>query len=320
MTEKLVVVGAGMASGRVLEHLLDDAPGRYDITLFGAEPRGNYNRIMLSPVLSGEKTYDEIVTHDAAWYARHGITTRFGETVTKIDRGGEGRAREGRRDALRPALDRHRLGALHHPGARPRAHRRHGLPRPRRRPRDDGGRRDARRQGRGHRRRPARPRGGGGAQGARHGGHRPAPDGPPDGAPARPGRRLPPAEGSRAPRHPRPLQGLDQGDPRPRARRRGAARGRHRVSGRHRGDGRRHPPRDPHRHRRPSRGQPRHRRRRRACRPPTSTSSPSASASSTTAPATASSRRSTTWRRSRRRRSSASRRHSGRSRPRPSSR
>ncbi len=71
--EKLVVIGAGMASGRALENLLEQARGRYDITLFGAEPRGNYNRIMLSPVLSGEKTYAEIVTHDAAWYAAQGI-------------------------------------------------------------------------------------------------------------------------------------------------------------------------------------------------------------------------------------------------------
>jgi nitrite reductase (NADH) large subunit len=86
MTEKLVVVGAGMASGRVLEHLLEDDPGRYDITLFGAEPRGNYNRIMLSPVLANEKSYAEIVTHDADWYGGHGVTTRFGETVTRIDR------------------------------------------------------------------------------------------------------------------------------------------------------------------------------------------------------------------------------------------
>ena len=83
---KLVVIGAGMASGRALEHLLDAAPAAYDITLFGAEPRGNYNRIMLSPVLSGEKTYEEIVTHGAAWYAAHGVTCRFGEPVTGIDR------------------------------------------------------------------------------------------------------------------------------------------------------------------------------------------------------------------------------------------
>jgi len=86
MTEKLVVIGAGMASGRALEHLLEADPCAYDVTLFGAEPRGNYNRIMLSPVLSGEKTYEEIVTHDADWYADNGITCRFGETITEIDR------------------------------------------------------------------------------------------------------------------------------------------------------------------------------------------------------------------------------------------
>lgn len=84
--ERLVVIGAGMASGRALEHLVDAAPGRFDITLFGAEPRGNYNRLMLSPVLAGEKTYSEIITHDAAWYAQHGIHTHFGETVTAVDR------------------------------------------------------------------------------------------------------------------------------------------------------------------------------------------------------------------------------------------
>ena len=83
--QKLVVIGAGMASGRVLEHLTEAAPEAYDITLFNAEPRGNYNRIMLSPVLSGEKTYDEIVTHDDAWYAARGIACRFGEHVIAID-------------------------------------------------------------------------------------------------------------------------------------------------------------------------------------------------------------------------------------------
>jgi nitrite reductase (NADH) large subunit len=86
MTRRLVVIGAGMASGRALETLFAEGPGAYDVTLFGAEPRGNYNRIMLSPVLAGEKTYEEIVTHDADWYAAHGVTTRFGETVTRIDR------------------------------------------------------------------------------------------------------------------------------------------------------------------------------------------------------------------------------------------
>jgi nitrite reductase (NADH) large subunit len=85
MTRKLVVIGAGMASGRMLEALFEGGQD-WDVTLFNAEPRGNYNRLMLSPVLSGEKTYDEIVTHDAAWYAAHGVDCRFGEAVTKIDR------------------------------------------------------------------------------------------------------------------------------------------------------------------------------------------------------------------------------------------
>ncbi|WP_138471175.1 nitrite reductase large subunit NirB [Poseidonocella sp. HB161398] len=86
MTGKLVVIGAGMASGRALEHILETRPGDWEITLFNAEPRGNYNRLMLSPVLSGERTYEEIVTHDETWYRRHGIKCRFGERVTAIDR------------------------------------------------------------------------------------------------------------------------------------------------------------------------------------------------------------------------------------------
>ncbi len=86
MKQRLVIIGAGMASGRVIEHLVEAAPDTFDITLFNAEPRGNYNRIMLSPVLSGEKTYEEIITHDDAWYAAHGVTCRFGEKVVAIDR------------------------------------------------------------------------------------------------------------------------------------------------------------------------------------------------------------------------------------------
>lgn len=86
MKRKLVIIGAGMASGRVIEHLLAQDPDGWDITLFNAEPRGNYNRIMLSPVLSGEKTYQDIVTHDDDFYASHNITCRFGEAVVRIDR------------------------------------------------------------------------------------------------------------------------------------------------------------------------------------------------------------------------------------------
>lgn len=86
MAQKLVVIGAGMASGRALEHLFEDAPGAYEVTLFNAEPRGNYNRLMLSPVLSGEKEYEDIITHDEAWYGAHGVHCRFGERVLNIDR------------------------------------------------------------------------------------------------------------------------------------------------------------------------------------------------------------------------------------------
>ncbi|MCE6959199.1 nitrite reductase large subunit NirB [Cereibacter sphaeroides] len=86
MKQRLVVVGAGMASGRMLEHVFEAAPDAFDVTLFNAEPRGNYNRLMLSPVLSGEKTYEDIVTHDGDWYAAHGVDCRFGEPVVRIDR------------------------------------------------------------------------------------------------------------------------------------------------------------------------------------------------------------------------------------------
>ncbi|MEL6594819.1 MAG: nitrite reductase large subunit NirB [Pseudomonadota bacterium] len=86
MTQNLTIIGAGMATGRAIEHLVENAPDAFNITLFNAEPRGNYNRIMLSPVLAGDKTYEEIITHDDAWYAEHGVTCRFGERVAKIDR------------------------------------------------------------------------------------------------------------------------------------------------------------------------------------------------------------------------------------------
>ncbi|MBU2994771.1 nitrite reductase large subunit NirB [Octadecabacter sp. 1_MG-2023] len=85
MTQKLIIIGAGMATGRALEQLLK-AGGDYDVTLFNAEPRGNYDRIMLSPVLSGDKTYEEIVIHTAEWYEENGVTCRFGEKIASIDR------------------------------------------------------------------------------------------------------------------------------------------------------------------------------------------------------------------------------------------
>ncbi|MGF7178093.1 nitrite reductase large subunit NirB [Azospirillum doebereinerae] len=84
--ERLIVVGNGMAGMRTVEELLAKAPGRYDITVFGAEPHPNYNRIMLSPVLAGEKTFDQIVLNSRAWYEENGITLLTGEAVESIDR------------------------------------------------------------------------------------------------------------------------------------------------------------------------------------------------------------------------------------------
>jgi nitrite reductase (NADH) large subunit len=83
---KLVLVGNGLAGMRCLEDLLDMAPDRYDITVIGEEPWGNYNRIMLSPVLSGEKSFAEIMLHSADWYAEKGIRFIAGDAAIAIDR------------------------------------------------------------------------------------------------------------------------------------------------------------------------------------------------------------------------------------------
>lgn len=83
---QLVMVGNGMAGVRTLEELLKIAPDLYEITIFGAEPHPNYNRILLSPVLAGEQTLEQIVLNDWAWYAEHGITLHADCTVTEVNR------------------------------------------------------------------------------------------------------------------------------------------------------------------------------------------------------------------------------------------
>jgi nitrite reductase (NADH) large subunit len=84
--QRLVVIGNGMAGIRAVEELLKLKPDQYDITVFGAEPHPNYNRILLSPVLAGEQTLQEIVLNDWAWYEENGITLKTGVKITKIDR------------------------------------------------------------------------------------------------------------------------------------------------------------------------------------------------------------------------------------------
>ncbi|RYG72491.1 nitrite reductase small subunit NirD, partial [bacterium] len=83
---RLVVVGNGMAAMRVVEELLAEAPGLYDITIFGAEPRGNYNRILLSPLLAGEKQWADIELHPLDWYERNGITLHVGDRSARPHR------------------------------------------------------------------------------------------------------------------------------------------------------------------------------------------------------------------------------------------
>ncbi|HGP0211774.1 TPA: nitrite reductase large subunit NirB [Pseudomonas aeruginosa] len=83
---KLVMVGNGMAGVRTLEELLKLNSDFYDITVFGAEPHPNYNRILLSPVLAGEQTFEEIVLNDLNWYAENGIKLLLDRKVVQIDR------------------------------------------------------------------------------------------------------------------------------------------------------------------------------------------------------------------------------------------
>jgi nitrite reductase (NADH) large subunit len=85
--QKLVVIGNGMAGMRVVEELLEVAPDLYEISVFGAEPHGNYNRIMLSPVLAGEKTLEEIMLNTPEWYQQNNITLHTGDPVVEIRRG-----------------------------------------------------------------------------------------------------------------------------------------------------------------------------------------------------------------------------------------
>ncbi|OHC96058.1 MAG: nitrite reductase large subunit [Sphingomonadales bacterium RIFCSPLOWO2_12_FULL_63_15] len=84
--EHLVVIGNGMAGCRAVEELLARDAGRYRVTIFGAEPHVNYNRIMLSPVLAGEKTFQDIIINDRAWYDDNRIDLIVADPVVAIDR------------------------------------------------------------------------------------------------------------------------------------------------------------------------------------------------------------------------------------------
>ncbi|HFB98941.1 MAG TPA: NAD(P)/FAD-dependent oxidoreductase, partial [Bryobacterales bacterium] len=85
--ERLVVIGNGMAGVRTVEELLKlEGASRYAITIIGDEPYGNYNRILLSPVLAGENTIDDIILNTPEWYEENGIELIAGVAATGIDR------------------------------------------------------------------------------------------------------------------------------------------------------------------------------------------------------------------------------------------
>lgn len=92
MQEKLVLVGNGMAGVRALEELFkhnitgEKGSDQYDITVIGAEPHPNYNRIMLSPVLAGEQTIDDIILNSVEWYAENNIGLVTGDAAIEISR------------------------------------------------------------------------------------------------------------------------------------------------------------------------------------------------------------------------------------------
>ena len=124
-----------MAGMRTVEELLKlGVADRFSITVFGAEPRGNYNRILLSPVLSGEQQADDIMLHRPNWYTRRGITLHSGDPIVEIDRKRRMvRSQNGTLASVRPADHRHRLRSHRAAAAGQGAARRRDVPRSRRR-------------------------------------------------------------------------------------------------------------------------------------------------------------------------------------------
>src|SRR5687767_14914191 len=85
--QKLVVIGNGMAGARTVEEILTRGGNeQFDITMFGDEPSGNYNRIMLSQVLNGSRDVRDIFLHPQEWYAWNGIKLHAGVRVEQINR------------------------------------------------------------------------------------------------------------------------------------------------------------------------------------------------------------------------------------------
>ncbi len=82
--ERLVVVGNGMAGIACVEQILRHSP-KFAITVFGDETHVNYNRILLSSVLAGERSADEITLNPLEWYLRNAIQLRLGVRVVDVN-------------------------------------------------------------------------------------------------------------------------------------------------------------------------------------------------------------------------------------------
>ena len=187
--KRLVVVGNGMAGMACVEQILKHAP-QFDVTVFGDETHVNYNRIMLSSVLAGEKSADDIVINSLEWYQpqRHRSARRRPRSSTSIRCAKTVTGRRRQRHAVRHAAAGDGQHGVDAADRGSRQGRRLHLPHARRHARADRAI-AAGREGRRHRRRPARPRGRARAPGAGLRRHRRPPDGDADGAPARSGRR-----------------------------------------------------------------------------------------------------------------------------------
>lgn len=86
MKQKLILIGSGMVGVRFLDNLLKTAANQYEIHVFNKEPNGGYNRIMLSPVLAGEKKLADIMTHEQDWFDKQGIQFSANTEIVDIDK------------------------------------------------------------------------------------------------------------------------------------------------------------------------------------------------------------------------------------------
>ena len=131
--ERLLVVGGGMAALKLVEELVEQCPGRYEIVIAAKEPHPPYNRVLLSSLLAGEAQAADIELRPAAWYGENGVRLLGGvEASGAAARAAGGGALQRRAARLRPARAGDRLEGHPAAGARTHAPGRSHVPRSRR--------------------------------------------------------------------------------------------------------------------------------------------------------------------------------------------